>query len=368
MRAAIRAIGIGALVALSLVGSSPSRADQPILNVYNWNDYIGPNVIADFSKETGAKVNYDLYDANETVEAKLAAGSSGYDIVVPTFIPFVARGIAAGLYAEVDPAKIKNWGNLDPDIMAELAKYDPGNRHAVPWIVATVGLGINVQKVQALFPDAPLDSLDLLLKPENAAKLKSCGITMLDSPSDIIPVALHYLGRDPQSDKSDDLKAATELLLKLRPYVRKFDSSGYINDLANGDICLSLGYSTDIVIAGVRARDAKNGVEVVYHLPKEGTLEYIDAMAIPADAPHRDLALAWIDFNLRPEVIASTANTVNGRSGNKAALPFIRPDLKANPNIYPTDEMNEKLFTGPLASRTYDRLRSRAWTKIKAGS
>lgn len=368
MRASLRAIGIGALVAMSLVGSRPSRADQPVLNVYNWNDYIGPDVIADFSKETGAKVNYDLYDANETVEAKLAAGSSGYDIVVPTFIPFVARGIQAGLYAEIDPSKLKNWGNLDPDIMAQLAKYDPGNRHAVPWIVATVGLGINVQKVQALFPDAPLDSLDLILKPENAAKLKSCGVTMLDSPSDIIPAVLNYLGRDPQSDKSDDLKAATDLLLKLRAYVRKFDSSGYINDLANGDICLSLGYSTDIVIAGVRARDAKNGVEVVYHLPKEGTLEYVDAMAIPADAPHPDLALAWIDFNLRPEVIAATANAVNGRSGNKAALPFVHPDLRANPNIYPADEMTKKLFTGPLASRTYDRLRSRAWTKIKAGS
>ncbi len=359
---------MGAVIAL-VIGTVPAAsAEEKVLNVYNWNDYIGPGVIANFTKETGIKVNYDLYDANETVEAKLAAGHSGYDIVVPTFVPFVARGIEAGLYAKIDPSKLKGWSNLDTGILAAMAKNDAGNQHAVPWIVATVGLGINVKKVQALLPNAPLDSLDILLKPENAEKLKACGITMLDSPSDVIPVVLHYLGRDPNSEKPDDLQAATDVLLRIRPYIRKFDSSGYINDLANGDACLSLGYSTDIVIAGVRAKDAKSGVEVSYRIPKEGTLQYIDAMAIPADAPHPDLALAWIEYNLRPQVMAETANAVNGRSGNKAAQAMVRPDLTANPQIYPTPEVEKTLFTGPVASRGYDRLRSRAWTRIKSGT
>ena len=191
---------------------------------------------------------------------------------------------------------------------------------------------------------------------------------MLDSPSDILPVVLHYLGRDPDSEKPEDLQAATDLLLKIRPYIRKFDSSGYINDLANGDACLSLGYSTDIVIAGVRAKEAKNGVTVLYKLPSQGTLEYIDAMAIPADAPHPELAMRWIEYNLDPKIMAETANAVNGRSGNKAALPFVRPELTANPEIYPTPEMQKKLFTGPLTTRNYDRQRNRAWEKIKSGS
>ncbi len=354
------------LAAFVLTGQG--TAEERILNVYNWNDYIGPDVVANFTKETGIKVNYDVYDANETVEAKLAAGHSGYDIMVPTFIPFVARGIQAGLYAEIDPAKLKNWGNLDPAVLAQMAKYDPGNRHALPWIVGTVGLAVNVAKVKALLPDAPIDSLDILLKPENAQKLQACGISMLDSPTDIFPVVLHYLGRDPVSEKPEDLEAATDLLLKIRPFIRKFDSSSYINDLANGDTCLALGYSTDIVIAGVRAKEAKNGVEVVYRLPKEGTLQYIDSMAIPADAPHPDLALKWIDYNLESKVMAETANAVNGRSGNKAAQQFVRPDLVANPEIYPTAEVEKKLFAGPVASRTYDRLRSRAWTRVKSGS
>jgi putrescine transport system substrate-binding protein len=361
------AIGAAMVAATALLAGS-GLADDPTLNVYNWNDYIGPDVVADFTKATGVKVNYDLYDANETLEAKLAAGHSGYDLVVPTLIPFLARGVQSGLYAEIDHTKIKNWDNLDPVVLAAMAKYDPGNRHAVPWIVGTVGLGVNVDKVKEKLPDAPLDSLDLILKPENAAKLQSCGVTMLDSPSDVIPVVLHYLGRDPESEKPEDLEAATDVLLKIRPYIRKFDSSGYINDLANGDACLSLGYSTDVVIAGVRAKEAKNGVTVRFELPREGALEYIDSMAIPADAPHPELALRWIDFNLEPKIMAATANAVNARTGDKAALPFIRTELTSDPDIYPTPETEKKLFSGPLTSRNYDRLRSRAWTKIKSGS
>jgi putrescine transport system substrate-binding protein len=361
-------VGGVALTVLGLAAAPPVAAEDPTVNVYNWSDYIGPDVIEGFTKETGIKVNYDVYDANETVEAKLAAGHSGYDIVVPTFVPFVARGIQAGLYAEIDKSKLKNLGNLDPALLAAEAKYDPGNKYTIPWIAGTVGLGVNVKKVQALLPGVALDSLDVLLKPENAEKLKDCGITVLDSPSDVVPVILHYLGKDPDSEKPEDLQAATDVLLKIRPFIRKFDSSGYINDLANGDACLSLGYSTDVVIAGVRARDAKNGVEVHFYQPKEGTLEYIDSMAIPIDAPHPEAALKWIDYNLRPEVMAGTANSVNARTGVKEAAPLVRADLLADPQTYPTPEIEKTLFTGPVASRAYDRQRSRAWTRVRSGS
>jgi putrescine transport system substrate-binding protein len=364
MRVSAWLVGSVLLVAAAMASVPLAAAEEPVVNVYNWSDYIGPEVVAGFTKETGAKVNYDVYDANETVEAKLAAGHSGYDVVVPTFIPFLARGIQAGLYAEIDHSKLKNWGNLDPALLEALA----GNKHAVPYIAGTVGIGVNVDKVKALLPGQPLDSLDVLFKPENAEKLKACGITFLDSPSDVLPVVLHYLGKDSSSDKPEDLEAATALMLKIRPFIRKFDSSGYINDLANGDACISLGYSTDVVIAGVRARDAKNGVNIEFHIPKEGTLEYIDSMAIPADAPHPELALAWIDYNLKPEVMAGTANAVNARTGVKAAMPFVRPALVADPQVYPSAEVQKTLFTGPVTSRAYDRLRSRAWTRIRSGS
>jgi putrescine transport system substrate-binding protein len=361
-------VGGVALTVLGLATVPPAAAEDPTVNVYNWSDYIGPDVIENFTKETGIKVNYDVYDANETVEAKLAAGHSGYDIVVPTFVPFVARGIQAGLYAEIDKSKLKNLGNLDPALLAAEAKFDPGNKYTIPWIAGTVGLGVNVRKVQALLPGVALDSLEVLLKPENAEKLKDCGITILDSPSDVVPVILHYLGKDTDSEKPEDLQAVTDLLLKIRPYIRKFDSSGYINDLANGDACLSLGYSTDVVIAGVRARDAKNGVEIHFYQPKEGTLEYIDSMAIPIDAPHPEAALKWIDYNLRPDMMAGTANAVNARTGVKEAAPLVRPDLLADPQTYPTPEIEKTLFTGPVASRDYDRQRSRAWTRVRSGS
>ncbi len=361
-------VGTVALAAIVVAAASPVWADDAVVNIYNWSDYIGPDVVSGFTKATGVKVNYDVYDANETVEAKLAAGHSGYDVVVPTFIPFLARGIQAGLYAEIDHSKLKNWANLDPALLEMLAKNDPGNKHAIPYIAGTVGIGVNVKKVQELLPGQPLDSLDILFKPENAEKLKSCGITVLDSPSDVLPVLLHYLGRDPNSEKPEDLDAVTDLMLKIRPFIRKFDSSGYINDLANGDACISLGYSTDVVIAGVRARDAKNGVEVQFHIPKEGTLEYIDSMAIPADAPHMDLALKWIDYNLDPQVMAGTANAVNARTGVKAAIPFVRPELVADPQTYPSPEVQKTLFTGLVTSRAYDRLRSRAWTRIRSGT
>ena len=333
-----------------------SAAEDPVVNVYNWSDYIGPDVIDGFTKETGVKVNYDL--SMTPMRRWRPSSPPAIPAMMSSPRPSCRSAPAAsrpGSMPRSTKAKLKNWGNLDPALLAAMAKYDPGNKFAIPWIAGTVGIGVNVDKVKALLPGQPLDSLDILLKPENAEKLKDCGITMLDSPSDVVPVVLHYLGKDTDSEKPEDLQAVTDLLLKIRPFIRKFDSSGYINDLANGDACLSFGYSTDVVIAGVRAADAKNGVTIHFYQPREGTLEYIDAMTIPIDAPHPDLALKWIDYNLRPEVMAGTANTVNARTGVKETAPLVRPELLADPQTYPTPEVEKTLFTGPVASRAYDR-------------
>ncbi|HVI51485.1 MAG TPA: polyamine ABC transporter substrate-binding protein [Candidatus Sulfotelmatobacter sp.] len=364
-----RCLGLCAAAALLALAAAPVtvQAQDKALNIYNWNDYIGPNVIPGFEKETGIHVTYDMYDANETLEAKLSAGASGYDIAVPTLIPFLARDIKAGLYQKIDKSKLKNWGNLDPSILNIMGKFDKGNEYAVPWIIGTDGIAINVQKVKAIAPDAPLNSYDLLFKPEWASKFKDCGIEIIDSPQDVFSVALNYLGFNPTTENSDELNKAYELLYKLRANVRKFDSSGYINDLANGDACIAFGYSSDIKIAAKRAREAGKDFTVDYVIPKEGTLIYIDALTIPAGAPHYDAALQWIDYNLRPEVIAETTNTIGGRNGNLAALKFVNPEIANDPTIYPPPEVMKTLFEGDVGSPAMDRLRSRLWTRIKTG-
>lgn len=354
-----------ALLALSL-GQAAGAAEKTV-NIYNWTDYIGPNVIPGFEKSTGIKVNYDTYDQNETLEAKLSAGKSGYDLAVPTFTPFLARGAKSGLYQKLDKSLLKNWGNLDPEILALMEKSDPGNQYAVPWIVATDGLAINVDKVKAIMPDAPIDSYDLIFKPEILAKFKDCGVAMIDSPTDELPVILHWLGLDPNSEKPEDLKRAAEVMASIRPYVRKFDSSGYINDLVNGDLCIAFGYSTDIKIAAKRAKEAGKPYQISYVIPKEGTLLYLDAFAIPAGAEHLPEAHAFLDYIMKPEVMADTANTVGGRSGNRAALAFVDPELAKDPTIYPPPEVQKKFFVLTVPSRETEKLRTRLWTKIKTG-
>ncbi len=353
------------LLALGFHGGAQAR--QKSVNVYNWTDYIGPQVIPGFEKETGITVNYDTYDQNETLEAKLSAGNSGYDLAVPTFTPFLVRGARNGLYQPLNKALLKNWGNLDPEILGLMAKSDPGNRFAVPWIVATDGIAVNVEKVKAIMPDAPLDSYDLIFKPEILSHFKDCGVEMIDSPTDELPVVLNWLKLDPNSEKPEDLERAAAVMSSIRPSIRKFESSGYINDLVNGDICIAFGYSTDIKIAAKRAREAKKPFHIQYVIPKEGTLLYLDALAIPAGAPHVVEAHAFIDYVLRGQVMADTANQVGGRSGDAAALPYISPDIANDPTIYPPPAVRNTFFVLTVPSRQTDKLRTRLWTRIKTG-
>ncbi len=312
-------------------------------------------------------MRYDVYDSNETLEAKLMAGSTGYDIVVPSG-SFLGRQIQAGIYQKLDKSKLKNYGNLDPQILQALAAFDPGNEYAVPYFWGTVGIGYNVDKIKERLGDsAPVDSLDLLFKPENAAKLQDCGIAMLDAPSDMSQTALKYLGKDPHSKSEEDYAAVEQLFAGVRPYIKYFHSSQYINDLANGELCAVIGWSGDVFIAQTRADEVQNNVHLDYRIPKEGSLLWVDSLAIPKDAKNVDNALKFIDYLNDPQVAANGVNYVSYASPNAAALPLINAEIKDNPSIYPTPEVKANLFSDAQADPDLERLRTRAWTKIKTG-
>jgi putrescine transport system substrate-binding protein len=337
------------------------------LNVYNWSDYIGETTVDDFQKKTGITVRYDVYDSNETLDAKLKAGNTGYDLVVPTG-SFLGQQIQAGIYQKIDKSKLANYKYIDPLILEALKPFDPTNDYAVPYFWGTVGIGINVDKVKERLGDnAPVDSLDLLFKPEYAEKLKDCGISMLDSPSDILPVALKYLGKDPHTKSEEDYKAAEAMLTAVRPFVKYFHSSQYINDLAGGELCAVIGWSGDVFIAAARAEEAKNNVHLDYKIPKEGTLLWVDSLAIPKDAKNVDNALKFIDYLNEPQVAANGVNFVNYASPNTGALELVSPDVKNNPSIYPTDEVKKNLFADIPVDPDLDRLRTRTWTTVKTG-
>jgi putrescine transport system substrate-binding protein len=354
------------IAAMSLPGSA---AEEKILNIYNWSDYIAPDTVAKFEAETGIKVNYDVYDSNEVLEAKLLAGKSGYDLVVPSASPFLARQIKAKVYRKLDKEKLKNYDNLDKQILTSQAVADPDNLYGVPYLWGTTGFGYNVGKIKAALGDAaPLDSMAMIFDPEIAKKLAPCGISLLDSALDVFPAALAYLGRDPTSKSPADLEAAVAVVGKIRPYIKKFHSSQYINDLANGDLCISLGYSGDIVQARTRAADAKNGIDIAYTIPKEGAQLSTDMMAIPASAKHPDNAHLFIDFILRPEVIAAITNAVGYPNPNTLATDMIDEDIRNDPSVYPPDVVRAKFFVDKAASAEYERARTRAWTKVKSGS
>jgi putrescine transport system substrate-binding protein len=285
----------------------PTAAAEKVVNVYNWADYVEPSVIEKFTAETGIKVNYDVYDANEILETKLLAGHTGYDVVVPT-ASFLERQIKANLFHKLDRARIPNWSNLDPDVMQRLAQHDPGNEHAVNYMWGTDGIGYNVAKVKAALPNAPVDSWRLVLDPAYAAKLKDCGISVLDGPTDIVPIVLNYLGKEPNSQSAEDLELAEQTLMAIRPYIRMIHSSSYIDALANGDICVAVGWSGDVLQARDRAAEAGQGIVIRYSIPKEGTIMWFDNLAIPQDAPHLDNAYAFINFMQRPEIAALNSN------------------------------------------------------------
>jgi putrescine transport system substrate-binding protein len=355
------------LLALLLLATVPAAAQEQTLNIYNWSDYIAPNTIPDFEKATGIKVNYDTYDSNETLEAKLAAGNSGYDLVGPTLTPFLAHQVTGNFYQALDKSKLANYSHLNKELLAQMAAFDPKNAHAIPWMTGTTGIGYNQEQIKKLLPDAPVDSLKMIFDPAVLAKFKDCGISVLDSPTEMFPPALNYLGLNPNSQSPDDLQKAAALLMKIRPFIRKFDSSEYINDLANGDLCLAWGYSSDVNLARRRAGEAGKGVAIVYSIPKEGTERYIDTLAMPADAPHADAAYKFLNYIMDPKIIADTVNTIFVESGNGDAKPFIKPEITDDKGIYPPPEVEKTLFEITVSKPEIDRLRTRLWTNIKTG-
>lgn len=354
------------VAALMLLAAPALAQEQKILHVYNWSDYIAEDALEDFEKQTGIKVVYDTFDSNEMLEAKLMAGKSGYDIVVPS-ASFMQRQIGAGLFRKIDKAKLPNLPNLDPSLMRVVASHDPGNAYGVPYLWGTTGIGYNVEKIKQRMPNAPVDSWRLIMDPAVVSKFKDCGVAMLDSPSDIMKSTLRFLGRDPNTTKADDVRAAEAHLLKIRPHVTYFHSSKYINDLAGGDICLVLGYSGDIVQARNRAADAGKKVEVGYVIPKEGAMVWFDMMAIPADAPHPNNAHAFINFILTPEVAGAISNAVSYASPNSKALEFVDEDLKTDTSVYPSATVKQRLFADKTLSPEIDRAFTRSFTRVKAG-
>jgi putrescine transport system substrate-binding protein len=355
------------LAALAGLVAVPAMAQDKVLHVYNWSDYIADDTVAKFEEATGIDVVYDVYDSNEVLEAKLLAGNSGYDVVVPTS-QFMQRQIAAGVYQDLDKAKLPNLANMDPELMAAAAAYDPDNAHGVIYMWGTTGLGYDVAKVaERLGEDAPTNSWALIFDPAYAEKLADCGITMLDSPSDVLPSALAYLGLDPTTTDADELQQAADLIQGVRPYIRYFHSSQYINDLANGEVCVSLGFSGDIFIAAARAEEAGNGIEIGYSVPKEGALQWFDMMVIPADAPNPEAAHAWINFIMDPQITADITNYVWYANANAASMPLVDPEIAGDPAIFPPPEVVAKLFPQVVYDARTDRAVTRMWTTVRTG-
>jgi len=363
-----RAFAITAFVVAfsAAVGAAPAQ-NARVVNVYNWSDYIDPTVLEDFTKETGIKVQYDTFDANETLETKLLAGKSGYDVVVPTGY-FLQRQISAGIFQKLDKSKLPNLSNVWSEVAKRLASYDPGNQYAVNYMWGTTGIGYNVKAMhERLGPNATIDSWDVVFKPELLAKFKDCGIHMLDSADDIMPAALHYLGLDPNSTDPKDLEKAADLLMTIRPLVRKFHSSEYLNALASGEICLVVGWSGDIKQSQKRAVEAKNGVEIAYAIPKEGAQMWFDNIAIPKDAAHVDEAYAFINYLLKPDVAAKNSNLVSYANGNLASQTFIDKAVLDDKSVYPDAATMAKLYTVSARDQKAQRVINRLWTKVKTG-
>lgn len=356
--------------ALSAAAILPAAAQQEekVLNIYNWSDYIAEDTIKNFEKETGIKVRYDLFDSNEVLHAKLAAGKTGYDIVVPSS-NWGRLQIDGGLLRELDKSKIPNLANMDPQLQALIGKLDPGNKHLVVWLWGFTTLGINVDKVKAALGGMPMpdNAWDLIFDPKYVSKLKSCGVSVLDSPSEILPPALQYINKPAFSKNASDYQDAGRLLQSIRPYITLFSSSGYINDLANGSLCLSLGWSGDINIARQRAIDAKNGNNIVALVPKTTATLMFDTMAIPTDAPHPNNAHLWINYITRPEVHASLTNKVFYANPNAAALKFVKKELAENKTIYLSDEDKKRMTVPEPYSSDTRRVMTRVYTKFKTG-
>ena len=362
-----RVSAIAVLTFTLAAGLGAANAQERVVNVYNWSDYIDLQVLEDFTKQTGIKVQYDTFDANETLETKLLAGKSGYDIVVPSAY-FLERQIKAGVFQKLDKSKLKNLGNVWSDIAKRLAAYDRGNQYAVNYMWGTTGIGYNIKAMrERLGPQGKIDSWDVVFQPELLAKFKDCGVHMLDSADDIMPAALHYLGLNPNSTDEKELQRAADLVMKVRSSVRKFHSSEYLNALAGGEICFVVGWSGDIKQAQKRAADAKNGVEIGYAIPKEGAQMFFDNLAIPKDAAHVAEAHAFIDYLLKPEVAAKNSNLVAYANGNLASQKLIDKAVLEDASVYPDADTMKRLYTVSARDQKSQRVLNRLWTRIKTG-
>lgn len=368
MRRVVIAAGLAALAVLCPDDPAAAQAKRErVVNVYNWSDYIEPSVIEEFSKQTGIKVRYDTFDSNDTLETKLLAGKSGYDVVVPTAY-FLERQIRAGLFQKLDKSKLPNLAHVWPEIARRLAVYDPGNAFAVNYMWGTTGIGYNLKKARdALGADARMDSWDIVFKPENLAKFKDCGVHMLDSSDDILSAALNYLGLDPNTTREADLQKAADLLISVRPFVRKFNSSEFLNALATGEICLVLGWSGDIKQAQKRAAEAKGGVEIGYAIPQGGAQMWFDNLAIPRDARNVAEAHELINFLQTPEIAARNSNFISYANGNLASQKFIDKAVLEDRTIYPDEATMRRLYTIKAHDPKTQRLINRLWIRVKTG-
>jgi putrescine transport system substrate-binding protein len=366
-------LAIGTLASFSSCGShgddssiAKAQAEAKVLHVYNWADYIGETTIADFETKTGIEVTYDTYDSNEVLETKLLTGHTGYDVVFPS-ANFLERLIKAGVFLKLDRLKLPNLSNMDAEIMRRIDANDPGNERSINYMWGTTGIGYNPKLVEQALGTDRIDSWDAVFDPAVAAKLAKCGISMLDAPEDVFEAARIYLGRDPNSEKTEDLAAAEELLARVRPYVRYFHSSQHVNDLASGEICVSLSWSGLILQARARGAAAATPVQVAYVIPEEGATIWFDSAAIPADAPHPENAHAFLNYLMEPEVIAGVSNDIGYANGNAASLPFVNDSLRSDPAVYPTAEVMKKLHPSTLKSPEFSRAQNRAWTRVKTG-
>jgi putrescine transport system substrate-binding protein len=357
-----------ALLATGATGaySAPVEPTDKTVNIYFWYEYVPPGVIADFERETGIKVVYDTFESTEMLTTKVLSGKTGYDIVMPT-ASAVGRLISAGALQKLDAAKLPNAKDLNPDILRFIATQDPANAYSVPYAYGTTGLIFNPAKIAERMADAPVASLDMIFKPEVAARFKDCGIAIADSPEGIMSIALRYLGFDPFSKNADEIKKAEELLVAVRPNIRHFNTGAIINEMAAGDLCLALGWSGDAFIAAARAEEAKGGVEVSYRIPREGTEIFFDVMTIPADAPHPEAALAFMNYLLSPRVMAEITNTLWYPNGNDAATKLVDEAIRTNPDIYPPKDVTAKLFAASPRDDASLRLVTRAWTRFTSG-
>lgn len=358
----LKTMTLTAIIALS---SAAAMAEE--VRVYNWSDYIDEELLAKFEEETGINLIYDVFDSNEVLETKMLAGGSGYDVVVPTG-SFMARQIQAGAFQKLDASKLANTGNMWDAIEQRTARYDPSNEYSINYMWGTTGIGVNVAMVKkVLGDDAPIDSLSLVLDPANMEKLAACGVYFLDAPDEMIPAALKFIGEDPNSMDADVIAKAEPVLTAVRPYIKKFHSSEYINALANGDICVAFGWSGDILQARDRAAEAENGVEIEYNAPKEGALMWFDQMAIPVDAPNPDGAHKFLNFIMDAQNMAAASNYVYYANGNLASQEFLEEDVIGDPAIYPSAETVENLYIKEGYPAKVQRKATRMWTKIKSG-